>query len=86
MQPHPNVVAALGCAAHGDRVYLVMEWCALGSLDHYLRSVSRPLSEKLKILLDAARGIAHLHAVGVIHRDIAARNVLIGHGGIGVRF
>lgn len=90
MQPHPNVVAALGCATQGDQVYLVMEWCVMGSLDTYMRPTSHtpiaPLSlhEKLKIILDAARGISHLHAIGIIHRDIATRNVLIAQGGVAV--
>lgn len=31
----------------------------------------------LRMLLDAARGILHLHSEHVIHRDISARNMLV---------
>ncbi len=38
----------------------------------------------VRIMADAALGIAHLHAEGVIHRDIAARNVLLDAAGRGL--
>ena len=31
-----------------------------------------------KMLMDIAAGILHLHCEGVIHRDLASRNVLVG--------
>jgi len=33
--------------------------------------------KKVELLLDVALGLQHLHAAGVIHRDIAARNCLL---------
>eukprot|EP00741_Cyanophora_paradoxa_P014578 tig00020807_g14058.t1 len=45
-----------------------------------------PLSwaERVRILLDVARGMAHLHASGAIHRDLRGCNVLVRPGGSGV--
>ena len=37
------------------------------------------------LLLDAASGLLHLHAEGVIHRDVACRNMLLASGGRGER-
>ena len=37
----------------------------------------------VRLALEAAEGITHLHREGVIHRDIAARNILVTGGGGG---
>jgi len=37
----------------------------------------RDFSKLLKILINASAGVIHLHAQGIIHRDIAARNFLV---------
>jgi serine/threonine protein kinase len=33
----------------------------------------------VRILRDAASGILHIHLEGLLHRDIAARNILVTH-------
>ncbi|KAL6054708.1 Tyrosine-protein kinase transmembrane receptor ror2, variant 2 [Balamuthia mandrillaris] len=38
----------------------------------------------IKIVRDAACGILHLHSEGIIHRDIAARNVLVSQHNVGM--
>ena len=39
-------------------------------------SVARDLAV-VRMALEAAQGLQHLHSEGVIHRDVAARNVLV---------
>jgi len=46
------------------------------SLDKYLRKHKLTLSQKLHLIRGAAKGLEYLHACGIIHRDIAARNCL----------
>lgn len=55
----------------------VMEYMGGGSLVALLGL--KTLDEKLKIKFasDCAAGIAYLHASNIVHRDIAARNVLL---------
>lgn len=40
-----------------------------------------PLNEALRIASAVADGLGHLHAHGVIHRDVKSSNVLLGDGG-----
>jgi serine/threonine protein kinase len=78
---HENVVRLFGVAqlANGD-VGAVVEYCAQGALVDALygekaREFSR--AELLQIAYDAACGVMHLHECKIVHRDIAARNVLL---------
>jgi serine/threonine protein kinase len=78
---HENVVRLFGVVelADGD-VGAVVEYCAQGALvDALYGEKARDLSptELLQIAHDAACGVMHLHANKIVHRDIAARNVLL---------
>ncbi|KAJ0977273.1 hypothetical protein J5N97_012747 [Dioscorea zingiberensis] len=81
---HKNLVRLLGyCVEHHERV-LVYEFLTNGSLhDHLHKLDSSPLSSwasRLRVALDAARGIEYLHTYAVppiIHRDIKSSNILL---------
>ncbi|KAL6071184.1 non-specific protein-tyrosine kinase [Balamuthia mandrillaris] len=79
---HPNVISFFGAVTLGEQKALVTEFAEKGSLYDFLiknkwenKGVSFPTI--IKLLKDAALGIDHLHREKVIHRDIAARNVLV---------
>jgi serine/threonine protein kinase len=82
LQPHENVVQLYGVVelANGD-VGAVVEFCAQGALvdalygDKARRDWTN--DELLDVAYDAACGLMHLHLNNVVHRDIAARNVLL---------
>jgi serine/threonine protein kinase len=81
MQPHENLVLFYGVTTleNGDMA-AVVEYCAHGScLDALYGAKPRAWTddELIRIAHGAASGIAHLHRLGIIHRDIAARNVLL---------
>ncbi len=64
---------------------IVMNWMPGGSVEKYVyRKYKKETDsiatniELLIILNKAASGIKHLHAHGLIHRDIACRNILLG--------
>ena len=78
---HPHIVQFLGICFLPDSQLpvLVMERLQ-GSLDDLLETTPNiPLSKKLSILQDVARGLVFMHSRSqpVIHRDLTARNVLL---------
>ena len=82
---HPNLVSLVGVITRGDPLVLVISYCEHGSLLSLLRTQAKdgsPLSAevKLKLGLQAARGMEHLASLSFVHRDLAARNVLVATG------
>lgn len=85
---HPNLVSLVGVVTRGDPLILIVGYCEHGSLLEMLRvraKESDPLSLplKLRLCLDAAKGMNHLVKQHFIHRDLAARNVLVATGNVG---
>lgn len=78
---HDNVVGLVGVVTAGLPTMVVIEFCELGSLQDYL--LKRPVSEAARVAfaLDCASGLAYLASRSFVHRDVAARNVLISSDG-----
>ncbi|CAD5234085.1 unnamed protein product [Bursaphelenchus xylophilus] len=79
---HPNIVKFYGVAMEKEPIMLIMELVDGGSLDKYLQKNVGKISSstKVKMCLDAAKGLEYLHDKGCIHRDVAARNCLVSEG------
>lgn len=79
---HPNVVRLLGLIGgihqlrKGD-LRFVLKFESGGSLDRLLGKIKLNHQLLLSILGDVARGLAHMHKRGLIHCDIAARNIFM---------
>uniref|UniRef100_A0A5S6QTK1 non-specific serine/threonine protein kinase n=1 Tax=Trichuris muris TaxID=70415 RepID=A0A5S6QTK1_TRIMR len=64
----------------GDQLWLVMEYCGAGSVTDLVKCAKgASLKEEwiAYICREILRGLAHLHANKVIHRDIKGQNVLL---------
>ncbi|XLR05115.1 hypothetical protein S83_071313, partial [Arachis hypogaea] len=81
---HPNLVKLIGFCNEDDKMLLVYEFMPRGSLESHLfrRAVVFPWSIRVRIMLDAAKGLAYLHEKtqnknAVIFRDFKTSNVLL---------
>jgi eukaryotic-like serine/threonine-protein kinase len=89
---HPNVVQVfeVDAVVHGSRVlsFVAMELVEGTTLRTWLKEGSPRIEEVLAAFVQAGRGLAAAHAVGIVHRDFKPDNVLIERltdGGIRVR-
>ena len=79
--PHPNVIQIL--AFSRSPLCIVMEYMTGGSVMELVYGLTKrqipSVSKKLLIIIKACCGLQHLTQNGLHHRDIAARNILMGH-------
>ncbi|RME77530.1 MAG: serine/threonine protein kinase, partial [Planctomycetota bacterium] len=62
---HPNIVKILDMGFEKDRYFFVMERVQGKALDEYLASHSLSIEEKLRILMEVAKGLEYAHEKGV---------------------
>ena len=80
---HPNIITTYdadeACGAH----FLVMQHVSGVDLEVLVR-VMGPLTvaDATHCILQAARGLAHAHGCGVVHRDIKPGNMMLGADGV----
>lgn len=77
---HPNIVLFFGCGRFGDGArFLVTELLVNGSLRTVLSDSKQSITwpQRLQFALDAARGMAHIHSLNKMHRDLKSGNLLV---------
>ncbi len=74
---HPNVVAVLAVDVVAPTPHLVMELVEGCSLRQRLQQGPLPAALVARYGRDAARGLAAVHAAGLIHRDVKPANLLL---------
>ena len=73
----PSIVKCLDSGTVGEAVYYVMDLVDGVHLDEYIKESTHNLAEKLTVFADVCRAVASAHAMGVVHRDLKPRNILI---------
>eukprot|EP01134_Creolimax_fragrantissima_P002751 CFRG2751T1 len=80
---HPNICKMLAVCDHEGSLYLLMEYCEEGDLHNYM--IKNPQNMTTTAMCwfakEIAKGMAYLSTIQVVHRDIAARNILLSHVG-----
>ncbi|KAM7461370.1 hypothetical protein LguiA_029491 [Lonicera macranthoides] len=82
---HRNLISLIGYCDDCDEMIIVYEYMTRGALAGYLYKIDRSANnsvlswvQRLKICLDAARGLEYLHTgTNVIHRDMKSSNILL---------
>ncbi|QEG02021.1 Serine/threonine-protein kinase PknB [Stieleria maiorica] len=75
---HPNIVLAYDIDNEGDVHYIVMEYVDGLDLQALVkRDGALDPSTAAEVIAQAARGLAHAHSKGVIHRDVKPANLLL---------
>lgn len=80
---HERIVRVIDVAhnASEDRVYLIMELCANGSMEDAYQSGPLQLTAVRDAIRDAALGLRCIHALNLLHRDLKPANLLCGNQG-----
>jgi tetratricopeptide (TPR) repeat protein/predicted Ser/Thr protein kinase len=77
---HPNVVSVHDFGEDQGKVFIAMEFIEGQDLAAWTAH-PKPWPEVVALFVEAGRGLAAAHEVGLVHRDFKPRNVLIGKTG-----
>ncbi len=89
LSSHPNIIDFLGVYSFNNTMYIMLEFAEHGDLKHLLdrfRKNSRNSemiatavdnSFQIKASIDIASGMEYISGFGIVHKDLAARNVLV---------
>ncbi|XP_063236828.1 mitogen-activated protein kinase kinase kinase kinase 5-like isoform X13 [Bacillus rossius redtenbacheri] len=79
---HPNIIAYYGSYLRRDKLWICMEYCGGGSLQD-IYHITGPLTEQQISYMcrETLHGLAYLHSMGKMHRDIKGANILLTENG-----
>lgn len=74
---HPNITTVFACDEADGLAYLAMEYVEGVPLDEFCRTERPSIPARLRLLAQVCEGLAHAHQRGILHRDLAPKNVLV---------
>ncbi|HEX8120131.1 MAG TPA: serine/threonine-protein kinase [Solirubrobacteraceae bacterium] len=78
---HPHLVTVFDVVPDGGALLLVTEYVEGQTLADALRGGALPVERALAVLRAVADALDHVHARGIVHRDVKPANVLLGSAG-----
>jgi tetratricopeptide (TPR) repeat protein/tRNA A-37 threonylcarbamoyl transferase component Bud32 len=80
---HQNVVTVHDVGMHEQQLFVAMELVDGRDLGAWMKSVEQPhpWREVVQVYMQAGRGLAAAHGVGLVHRDFKPANVMLGADG-----
>lgn len=75
---HENIVTCKALEHTPTGRYLVMDYCAGGTLRNLMADeVQLRMSQRIRLVTDILAGLAHAHSKGIVHCDIKPENILL---------
>lgn len=75
---HPHILPVIDYGEISDTPYLVMRYISGGTLQELMqRTGPLPPAEVLRYLSEVGRGLDYAHSLGVVHRDVKPKNILL---------
>jgi serine/threonine protein kinase len=79
---HPNIVRVYDYGEFQGAPFIVMEYVRGETLAEKIKRRSpMSLAHKLKLMIELCGGLAHAHAVKIVHRDVKPTNLMVDHDG-----
>lgn len=79
---HENIIRVYDFGEHEGRPYMVMEYLEGNDLRASITQVQLPdVLTKIKVLVQLARALKHIHELGIVHRDLKPDNVFMSKSG-----
>ncbi len=78
---HPNIVQVFDVGMFGETVFIALELVEGRTLWHWWKETKPTWRVLLPYLVEAGRGLAAAHAVGLVHRDFKPQNAIVGADG-----
>ncbi|KAJ6542601.1 kinase-like domain-containing protein [Mycena capillaripes] len=76
---HPNVVFFLeSYLVHSAELWIAMEYMAGGALTDIIKNNTVHEDQVSRVCFETCKGLAHLHNLNFIHRDIRSANIMLG--------
>ncbi|KAJ3674396.1 hypothetical protein LUZ60_005012 [Juncus effusus] len=81
---HENIVQYYGSEIIGDRFYIYLEYVHPGSINKYVRQHCGAMTESVvrNFTRHILNGLAYLHSMKIMHRDIKGANLLVDAKGV----
>jgi len=80
---HPNIARLFDICRHNGTPFLVLEHLDGYDLQALLTKAKKlSIDDALSAVLQAARGLAHAHERGIVHRDIRPANLFLTRNGV----
>jgi len=74
---NPYIMGYFGSVITNDKLCMVIEYLSMGSLSALLKQYHLSPRLKTRLALDSVKGLAYLHTLNIMHRDIKPGNVLV---------
>jgi len=80
---HDNIVKYYGCFLDESHLWVLMDYCQLGSVLDLMKTTGQNLTELqvASVLMYSLKGLLYLHDMSIIHCDLKAANILLNERG-----